>query len=307
MIEGIHKAFYSCKILELQEKFLRENITRIDTLVELTRIKYERGAGVKLEVNRVEITGNRMKSELANVKNSYSEAFAALQFQMNYMGTDTMILLSDITQQQLESDARAIMALLLQSTPALRLESQVLQTQLTIADDAVKLEQSRKLPFLGAEGALGFAPGANQFDELFQEERWRPYSYVGVSLGIPLFNSLDVNRAVDQRALLASQSKEYMLQFNSQFKNEKAVTSAAISKSLERLDFASINLKLAEDNVALLDEAFVNGLADNQDLILGENDLYDNQVRYFSELVELMINQVEGRQVSGDFNNMAAQ
>src|SRR6187551_2044830 len=53
VIEGIHKAFYSCKILELQEKFLRENITRIDTLVELTRIKYERGAGVKLEVNRV--------------------------------------------------------------------------------------------------------------------------------------------------------------------------------------------------------------------------------------------------------------
>jgi outer membrane protein TolC len=306
VIEGIHKAFYSCKILELQEKFLRENITRIDTLVELTRIKYERGAGVRLEVNRVEITGNRMKSELANVMNSYSEALAALQFQMNYLEADSMILLSDITQEQLQSDARSIMAQLLQSSPAFRLESQLLQTQLTIADESVKLEQSRALPFVGAEGALGFAPGANQFDQLFQSERWMPYSYVGVSVGIPIFNGLDVRRAVDQRTLVASQSREYMLQFNSQFKSEKGITSAAISNSLERLDFAFKNLKLAEDNVALLDEAFVNGLADNQDLILGENDLYDNQVRYFSELIELMINQVEGRQVSGDFNQMAS-
>jgi hypothetical protein len=43
-----------------------------------------------------------------------------------------------------------------------------------------------------------------------------------------------------------------------------------------------------------LHEAFVNGVADNQDLILGENDLYDNQARYFNELLNLMLNEVEG-------------
>lgn len=306
VIEGIHKAFYTCKILELQEKFLRENIIRIDTLIELTRIKYERGAGVKLEVNRVEITGNRMKSELANVVNSYSEALAALQFQMNYLERDSMILLSDVTQDQLQTDARRIMAQLLQSNPSFRLESQLLQTQLSIADESVKLEQSRGVPFVGAEGALGFAPGANQFDQLFQSERWMPYSYIGLSVGIPLFNGLDVRRAAEQRTLIASQSRDYLLQFNTQFQSEKVITSTSIRNSLERLDFAIRNLKLAQDNVELLDEAFINGLADNQDLILGENDLYDNQVRYFSELIELMINQVEGRQVSGDFNQMAA-
>lgn len=306
VIKGVHKAFYLCKILELQEKFLRENITRIDTLIELTRIKYQRGAGVKLEVNRVEITGNRMKSELANVMSSYNEALAALQFQMNYLEQDSMILLSDITPDQLQADARRIIQQLLQSNAAMRIESQLLQTQTFIADESVKQERARSLPFVGADGALGFTPGANQFDQLFQSERWKPYSYLGLNVGIPIFNGLDVKRAVEQRTLMASQSRDYMLQFNTQFQSEKAITSTAITNSLERLDFSIKNLKLAEDNVALLDEAFVNGLADNQDLILGENDLYDNQVRYFSELIELMINQVEGRQVSGDFNQLAA-
>ena len=68
IISGIIKAFNTCKLLELQAVFLEKNITRIDTLISLTRTKFEKGAGVKIEVNRVEVTGNRMRSELANVK-----------------------------------------------------------------------------------------------------------------------------------------------------------------------------------------------------------------------------------------------
>jgi outer membrane protein len=46
-------------------------------------------------------------------------------------------------------------------------------------------------------------------------------------------------------------------------------------------------------------------VADNQDLILGENDLYDNQARYFNELLQLMLNEVEGQRVIGSFNSQA--
>src|SRR5205085_7947088 len=63
LIAGIIKAFNTCKLLELQSLFLEKNITRIDTLIELTRTKFEKGAGIKIEVNRVEVTGNRMRSE----------------------------------------------------------------------------------------------------------------------------------------------------------------------------------------------------------------------------------------------------
>ena len=61
LITGIYKAFSTYKLLEIQARFLEGNIARIDTLTELTRIKYESGAGVRIEVNRVELTGNRMK------------------------------------------------------------------------------------------------------------------------------------------------------------------------------------------------------------------------------------------------------
>jgi outer membrane protein len=54
LIAGIYKAFNTCKLLEIQINFLQANIARIDTLIDLTRTKFEKGAGVKLEVNRVE-------------------------------------------------------------------------------------------------------------------------------------------------------------------------------------------------------------------------------------------------------------
>ena len=64
-------------------------------------------------------------------------------------------------------------------------------------------------------------------------------------------------------------------------------------------------MKLATNNIDLLHEAFVNGVADNQDLILGENDLYENQATYYNELLQLILNEIEGLRVAGSFNKQA--
>jgi len=305
LITGIIKAFNTCKLLELQALFLEKNITRIDTLIDLTRIKFEKGAGVKIEVNRVEVTGNRMRSELANVQGGYNEALLALQFQMNYLEQDSMILSSDLTITQIVNDTDSLMLQLTHGTPSVRIENKLLQTQVALADESIKLEQSRSKPVVGADGVLGFTPAANQIDKMFQGERWKPYSYVGVNVGIPIFNGMDVKRAVEQRKLQALQSRDQLDQFNIQFETEKATTYVQIQKALERFRYADANLKLANNNIELLHEAFINGVADNQDLILGENDLYDNQARYFNELLELMLNEIEGMRVVGSFNALA--
>jgi len=302
LISGIYKAFNTCIVLEVQAHFLEKNITRIDTLIELTRTKFEKGAGVKIEVNRVEVTGNRIKSELANVRNGYNEALLALQFQMNYLEQDSMILTSDFTIAQAVNKTSSLMLQLLQSTPSMRIESQLLQTQIALADESIKLEQARTKPSVGMDGALGFTPAANDIGKMFQGERWKPYSYVGVNLGIPIFNGLDVKRAVEQRKLQASQSRNYMDQFTIQFESEKRSTYFQIKNALDRFRFADANLNLANNNIELLHEAFINGVADNQDLILGENDLYDNQARYYNELLELVLNEIEGLRVTGSFN-----
>jgi outer membrane protein len=305
LISGIFKAFNTCKLLEIQAHFLEKNITRIDTLIELTRIKYEKGAGVKIEVNRVEVAGNRMRSELANVQSGYNEALLALQFQMNYLEPDSLILSSDLTIEQIVRSTDSLQQQLVNSNPTMRIENQLLQTQIALADESIKLEQSRSKPVIGADGSLGFTPAADEINKMFQGERWKPYSYIGVNVGIPIFNGMDVKRAVKQKELQAQQSRNYLDQFNIQFETEKATTYVQIQNALERFKYADANLQLANNNIELLHEAFINGVADNQDLILGENDLYDNQVRYFNELLQLMLNEIEGLRVMGSFNTQA--
>ncbi|HSB93531.1 MAG TPA: TolC family protein [Flavitalea sp.] len=305
IIAGIHKAYNTCKLLEIQIDFLKGNIARIDTLIDLTRTKFEKGAGVKLEVNRVEVTGNRMKSELVNVRNAFTAALLALQFQMNYLEKDTMLLTTDFSIEEVAKNAHPLSNQLLESNMTQRVESRLLQTQIALADESIKLERARGRPSLGADGSLGFTPAANKIDKMFQGERWKPYSYVGVNLVVPIFNGLDVKRAVEQRKLQASQSRNYLDQFSNQFENEKKLTFTEIRNAYERYLYADANLKLANNNIYLLHEAFVNGIADNQDLILGENDLYENQARYFNELLSLLLSEVEGLRVSGSFNAKA--
>ena len=305
LITGIYKAYNTCRLLEVQARFLEANITRIDTLIGLTRTKFEEGAGVKIEVNRVEVTGNRMKGELANVRNSFNEALLALQFQMNYLEPDSMILTSRFSIEEIVNKTDTLLLQLLQSDASVRVESRLLQTQIVLADESVKIEQARSKPIIGADGALGFTPAANEIGKMFQGERWKPYSYIGINVGIPIFNGLDVRRAVEQRKLQASQSRNYLEQFNIQFETEKKTTWNQIKNAYERYRYADANLKLANNNIELLHEAFVNGVADNQDIILGENDLYENQARYYSQLLELMLSGIEGLRIAGSFNRQA--
>lgn len=305
LISGIYKAFNTCKLLDVQARFLAENIKRLDTLLELTRIKFGEGAGVKIEVNRVEVTGNRMKSELANVKNGYSEALLLLQFQMNYLEKDSMILISNFTIPQLISQTDTLMPQLLQSTSSVRIENQLLQTQILVADESIKLEKARGTPGVSMDASLGATPGADDITKIFQGERWKPYSYVGVNVGVPIFNRLDIKRSVEQKRIQAAQSRDYLNQFEAQFLNETKATYVQLKNALERYNYADANLKLASQNIELLQIAFINGVADNQDLILGENDLYDNQVRYYNELLQLILYTIEGKRVIGAFNNQA--
>ncbi|TMI64634.1 MAG: TolC family protein [Bacteroidetes bacterium] len=304
LVSGIYKAYSACRLLEVQAKFLVENIKRIDTLIELTRVKFKEGAGIKIEVNRVEVTGNRMRSALANVRNSFAGAMLGLQFQMNYLEKDSMILSDAFSIPQILSVTDPIMQELLLGDPAKRIESQMLKTQIALADESIKLERARKQISIGADGQLGFTPAANSIDKIFQGERWKPYSYVGVSVFVPIFNGSDVNRAVEQKKFQASQVRNYFDQFTSQFENEKKTVFYQIKNAREKFLYAETNLKLAENNIYLLHEAFVNGVADNQDLILGENDLYENQARYYDELLQLLLSQIEGRHVTGSFNTI---
>lgn len=305
LISGISKAFNTCKLLDVQGLFLSANIKRLDTLLELTRIKFEKGAGVKIEVNRVEVTVNRMKSELVNVSNRYNEALLLLQFQMNYLEKDSMVLSSDFTIPQLIGQTDTLMTALLQSTSAVRIENQLLQTQVAVADESIKLEKARAVPGVSLDASLGATPAADKVSNIFQGERWRPYSYLGVNVGVPIFNGLDIKRAVEQRKIEASQSRNYLDQFEAQFQNERNTTYVQMKNSLERYRYADANLKLANNNIEMLNVAFINGVADNQDLILGENDLYDNQVRYYNELLQLVLYSIEGQRVTGAFNKMA--
>ena len=305
LVTGIYKAFSACRLLEVQASFLQENIIRIDTLIELTKIKFKEGAGVKIEVNRVIVSGNRMKSELANVQNSFYEALVTLQFQMNYLEKDSMILSGPFSIPGIVNATDAILQELLLSNPEKRVESQMLKTQISIADESIKLERSRKQLSIGADGSLGFAPAANNLGNIFQGERWKPYSYIGVNLYVPIFNGMDVNRAVQQKKLQASQVRNQFDQFTNQFETEKQRVFIQVKNAMERFRFAESNLNLAQNNIELLHEAFVNGVADNQDLILGENDLYENQARYYDELLHLLLSQLDGQQVIGGYNRIA--
>jgi hypothetical protein len=69
-------------------------------------VKFEKGAGIKAGSEPgLKVTGNRMKSELTNVRNAYTGALLALQFQMNYLEPDSMILSTEFNLDHVTKSA----------------------------------------------------------------------------------------------------------------------------------------------------------------------------------------------------------
>jgi hypothetical protein len=60
---------------------------------------------------------------------------------------------------------------------------------------------------------------------------------------VPIFNGSDVNRAVEQKKLQATQVRNYFDQFTNQFENEKQTVFYQIKNAKEKFLYAETNLK----------------------------------------------------------------
>lgn len=305
LITAIYKSFATCLVLEAHESFLKENLMRTDTLVRFTHEKFEEGVALKFEVNQMEVTSNRIRNALIQVQGFYDESMQQLRVLMNYHTADSLRLLSDFTTQLIISSSESFLDSIPNSVASDRIEYHMIQSkeQLSIAN--LSVTKSRSGPYLSLNGMLGFNPQASHIENMFQQERWKPYSYIGLNLFFPVFQGLDVKRNAEQAKIQISQAGYDLASFENQYAGERDNSFLQLKKSLALMTLADSTLRLSEENVYMLKEALDYGLVTTLHVIVGENDLFLNQSQYFAQLLEVTLNNINARHVRGDFNGLA--
>jgi len=187
--ENVTKAYYGILVNEKRLALLSLNVSRLDTLLKETRALNKQGFVEKIDVQRLDVQANNLRTELENVVRLQELSFSLLKFQMSYPMDEPIRLSETLDQVELSSFNLNQQG---QFSYANRIEYSILQTQENLAELDVKSIKAGYLPRLLLNANYGYNAGANAFGDLMTKQ-WFDNSAITVSLQIPIFDGYSKN------------------------------------------------------------------------------------------------------------------
>jgi outer membrane protein TolC len=296
IVRNVSNAYYLVLIAQENLEFLATNFGTIDTLLNETQLMYENGFAEKMDVSRIKIQHNNLRTNLLNSTELLLTSINVLKFQMGMPLNEPIKLAGDLESIQLEQLEES-QDLAYSNRP----EYEVLQTNKKLAELNVMNFRSMYFPNIYANYNLGWTSGTNTFSDLsrFNNETWFKYSNIGVTLSIPIFDGL-YKRSMIQR------SKVQMLQIDAGLSQLENNISREISEAKIKLSNAKRSLEAQTENVELAQEVYNStkikyqeGVGPNLEVIEANNALKEAQTNYLNAVYDAISAQIELRKAQG--------
>jgi len=260
-VTSVKQAYYA--VLLAKEAF---NVYKVvyENAVEnfrQTEMKYNVQKASELDLTRAK---SNVAAAVPNVYNAESSILLALWQLKAVMGLDlereidVMGSLDDYAETMFRDVNEGENASLERNTTLRQLDMQAEQLAKT-----VRMQQFAYIPSLNLSFAYSFNAMTDNFK--FSEYRWTPYSYVGLSLSIPIFSGGQRYYAIKQTRMQASE-------LELQRQNTERQLRIGIRQSLQTMDTAMKTYDAAKDAVGTAEKAY--GIA-SKSYQLGKSTLTD--------------------------------
>ncbi|GHB82887.1 TolC family protein [Persicitalea jodogahamensis] len=294
--EAVTKAYYSAQVAVERAKVLDLNIERLDTLMRDTRATFEAGFVEKIDVDRLEVQLNNLKTERQNVQNLIELSYTLLKFQMGMPLTD-QIVLTDIVD---ESDANSLPAPISNAVDySKRIEYSLLNTQGELAELDIKRIRSGYLPTASAFASYGYNSGRNNFGEIFSQ-KWFNNSAIGLNIQIPIFDGLTKKYQLQQAQITSDKVKVGRDLLTQSIDLQVQQANITLTNSLQTLETQQRNVDLAEEVVRVSKIKYQEGVGSNIEVINAESSLKEAQTNYFAALYDVLIAKVDLSKARGE-------
>ncbi len=296
--EAVSKAYYSAQVADEQAKVLDLNIGRLDTMFRETRIMNQGGFVEKIDVDRIEVQLNNLRSERQKVKNLIDLSYALLKFQMG-MPQDEGITLTDRLAE--DQEVGQLKAGLPAEDPAYanRIEYSLLETQQKLADLDLKNIRSGYLPTVSASLGYGYNNGRNSFGDLVST-RWFNNSALNLNISIPIFDGLTKNYQVQQKKIALDKLKGSRTLLEQSIDLEVKQANTNLTNALETIVTLQRNVDLAREVVRVSRIKYKEGVGSNIEVINAESSLKEAQTNYFASLYDVLIARVDLLKAKGE-------
>jgi outer membrane protein TolC len=288
--ENVTKAYYGILVNEKRLSILQANVGRLDTLLKETRALNAQGFVEKIDVQRLEVQANNLRTELENVYRLQELSYSLLKFQMGYP-METPIRLAE-TLEQIELSHRLLEDQDVPFNYGNRIEYSILKTQESLAELDLKSIKAGYLPRLVAGANYGYNAGANSFGDLVSNP-WFDNATISFGIQIPIFDGYSKKYKAIQSANNLQKVRQSFDLLKSSIDLQRSQSIISLKNALESLKEQKANLDLANEISRVTRVKYTQGVGSNLEVLNAETSIKESQANYFTALYNALIAKVE--------------
>lgn len=284
-------------LAETQDLLLKNKGELDKNLVELKALMTE-GMAEQMDVDRLELTGQRIDNQLISVINAQILVKLLLKLQMGYPVEET-IELADKIEDHLVMDASLLSAA---ADPQGRAEYRTLLVNKELQTLNKQRWQAGYLPSLS--GFLSHSQNAlvNEF-ELDDGDNWFPTTVGGFSLSVPVFDGLLKQSKIQQAKVELERTDLMIHQFEQAVTLEVERTKSAYSLAQKNYELEKKNLDLTQRIYERAQVMQAEGVGSSFETNTALIDLYTAQSAYLQANYKLITAQINLQKALGVYSN----
>ena len=293
---AVSKAYYNILIAEKQEELIDQNIERIGQMHKETKEIYKAGFAEKIDVDRISVTMNNLKTQKIRIEQMIDLAYLSLKFQMGMPLEETIALEDTLT----ESNENAGL-LLKELDYNARNEFQLLQIQNRLYGYDVKRYKLGWLPTLSLFGNYGYT--LYNMNRLFDpQDNWQKSALIGANLNLPLFDGFQRRNKLKQAKITMEKNENDISNLKMALTLEKENSRISLKNNLLALDNQKENMELAQSVYNTARIKYKEGVGSSLEVMDAESALKEAQTNYFTALYDVMNARVDLQKALGLIN-----
>jgi outer membrane protein TolC len=281
--DSAYRRYYAILIAQKQLYFLNEGVKRLEKLYRDDSIMYVNGFAERLDLDRVQVQLNNLRTTTSLVESSVNISYAALKFALGVPQSDSVILKEDLSTEVIKEN---------------------------ILDDSFKYEDRAEIRTLGyskrlreldaKRHSLGYLPtvalagnysivGQGQKFFTDSETRWFKTAYVGLNATVPIFDGNQRKQRLKQAQLNVEKIENTTTLAKQGIDLQQTITREVLKNALLNLDSQERNMKLAETVYNTTKKKFEVGLGSSFEVLQSDADWQQAQANYFNALYNSII------------------
>lgn len=291
---NVYKIYYQLAVGNKQITSIDANIIRFEKLLHDTKEIYKNGFAEKLDVDKVEVQLNNLKTEKLKAQNQLDAGMEALKFLMSMPQKDKLVITDSLSEDELKSN---ILEENYNYTDRKEYQLLTLASQLNTFN--VRRYKLSKLPTV--LGFINYSKNAQRktFDFFKGSGDWFTTSLIGLKINIPIFDGAARNSRIEKAKLELQKVTNNIDQLKLSIDNDVEQSRLKMKNALATMESQKKNIQLAEEVYNTTKLKYEQGLGSNQEIYNAQTELKVAQNNYYSSLYDAINAKIDYLKAAG--------